>query len=173
MTDRIRVGIVRCDTHGAYYAPLMAGHDPLKLRQPVPLGSDPPHSWMNGACHFYFYQFCADPKRMTVESVDGFEIVKVWDEERWVAERLSDVLDSHPRVCDTFDQVSDDVDLVLIGDCNEDGSDHLKLATPGLKKGVATFIDKPLANDVKDVDAILSLAKQHNAPVFSASILRH
>lgn len=173
MNKPIKVGIIRCDTHGAYFAPLMAAHDPLKLREPVPLGSDPPHSWMNGACHFYFYQFCADSRQMTVESVDGFEIVNLWDEQRFVAERLSDVLNSHPRVCDTIDQVSDGVDLVLIGDCNGDGADHLKLATPGLQKGVATFIDKPLANDVKDVKAIMALSKKHHAPVFSASILRH
>ncbi len=169
----IKVGIIRCDTHGIYFGPLMAKHDPLKLQRPVALDEDPPHSWMNGATHYYFYGYCADPRVCTVETVDGFEITKVWDERRDVAEAAAAVFEKQPQVCETFDEASDGVDLVLIGNCNEDGSDHLELATPGLKKGVPTFVDKPMANEVKDVKAIMGLSKQYKAPVFSASILRH
>lgn len=169
----IRVGLIRCDTHGAYFAPLMAKHDPLILEKPVDLDSKPPYSWMTGGAHFYFYTNYGDPRTMMVETVDGFEVVNVWDEHRVAAEALSRVLHSHPRVCDSFEQASDGVDLVFIADCNGDGSDHLKLATPGLQKGVPTYIDKPLANEVADVEKILALSKKHGAPAFSASILRH
>ena len=169
----IKVGLIRCDTHSIYYAPLMAPHDPLTLQRPVDIDDDPPHSWMNGVTHFYLYGYCADPRVCTVETVDGFEITKVWDHQRFVAEAAAEVFVKRPHVCDSFDEVSDDVDLVFIGNCNEDGSNHLKLATPGLSKGVPTFVDKPMANEVKDVKAILDLSKKHNAPVFSASILRH
>ena len=34
--DKIRVGLIRCDLHGVYYAALMEEHDPLKLRSPRP-----------------------------------------------------------------------------------------------------------------------------------------
>ena len=173
MDAPIKVGIIRCDTHGAYFAPLMAPHDPLKLQRPADLDSSPPYSWMCGGAHFYFYHNYANPRAMTVETVEGFEIVKVWDEHRVAAEALSEVMDSHPSVCTSFEQVSDGVDLVLIGDCNGDGSDHLEHATPGLEKGVATYIDKPLANSVADVKKILALSKEYGAPVFSGSILRH
>jgi predicted dehydrogenase len=173
MSQVTRVGLIRCDTHGAYFAALMAKHDPAKLQRPVDLDSKPPYTWMAGGTHFYFYTNYCDPRIMSVETVDGFEVVNVWDEHRVAAETLSRILDSHPRVCDSFEQVSDGVDLVFIGDCNGDGSDHLKLATPGLQKGVSTYIDKPLANEVGDVDGILALSKKHRAPVFSASILRH
>ena len=118
MASPIKVGIIRCDTHGVYYGPLMAPHDPLKLRTPVPVEADPPYSWQNGATHYYFYQFCADPTLLTVEAVDGFEIVKVWDVDRASAEQFADLLDSRPRVCNSFAEVSDDVDLVFIADCN-------------------------------------------------------
>jgi len=134
MKKPIRVGIVRADTHGAYFAALMAPHDPLKFQRPVPVEADPPHSWMNGAAHYYFYQCCADPTLMTVDTVDGFEIVKVWDDFTESAERLSEALNSHPQVCGNFEDVSEDVDLVFIEDCNGDGSDHLKLATPESRK---------------------------------------
>ena len=169
----IKVGLIRCDTHGIYYGPLMAPHDPLKLQRPVDLDDDPPHSWMNGVTHYYFYGYCADPRVCTVETVDGFEITKLWDHERHVAEAAAEIFVKRPQVCNSFDEVSDGVDLILIGNCNGDGSDHLELATPGLKKGVPTFVDKPMANEVKDVQAILELSRKHNAPVFSASILRH
>ena len=49
MKKPIRVEIVRADTHGAYFAALMAPHDPLKFQRPVPVEADPPYSWMNGA----------------------------------------------------------------------------------------------------------------------------
>ena len=68
--------------------------------------------------------------------------------------------------------MSDDVDLVLIANCNYDGSDHLELARPGLEKGVPTFIDKPFAHCIADVRAILELANENNAPVMSLSMLQ-
>lgn len=173
MPDNIRVGLIRCDTHGAYYAPLMTGHDPVLLDQPVPM-SEPDrihYSWMAGGSHFYFYTAYANPLEMTIPQVEGFELVKVWDETRGAAELLAEVCHGRPQVCDTFEDVSDDVDLVFIADCNYDGSDHLKLARPGLEKGVATFIDKPMAADWGDVETILALSDRHGAPVHSMSIL--
>jgi predicted dehydrogenase len=107
-----------------------------------------------------------------VETVNGFEIARLWDEHPDSAKILSDVLFGKPLVCDSFEQVSSDVDLVFIADCNGDGSDHLELATPGLEKGVPTFIDKPMAYTLADVKSILRLAEDNNTPVTSVSILR-
>ena len=61
MSDPIKVGIIRCDTHGAYFAPLMASHDPLKLQRPVDPDSELHHSWMGGGAHFYFYGSYSNP----------------------------------------------------------------------------------------------------------------
>ena len=164
--------MVSCDTHAIYYAALMAAHNPLKLRQPI-AGIDHEHSWMNGSVHFYFYPFCAQPTKPGFEMVEGFQITKVWDRRCEVAEAFAGVFTDRPRVCETLEEASEGVDLVFLGDCNGDGSDHLVLATPGLEKGIATFIDKPLANEVEDMKKILALAKKYRAPLFSASILRH
>ena len=38
MSDPIRISLIRCDTHGAYYTALCASHDPLKLQCPLPMG---------------------------------------------------------------------------------------------------------------------------------------
>ena len=172
MGTKIKVGLIRCDTHGAYFAALMAAHDPLKLERPGAPDRKTHYSWQSGGAHFYFYTHYADPRQMTVESVDGFELVNIWDEHREAAENLAEVFLGRPQVCATFEQVSDGVDLVMIADCNGDGSDHLHLAAPGLQKGVPTFVDKPLAYDTDQARAIVALAHKHGTPLASLSILR-
>ncbi len=169
--EKIRVGLIRCDMHGMYYSALMAEHDPLRLQKPMEDSAGAPYSWMTGGAHFYFYTFYSDPARMTVPRLHDFEIVRVWDEHPGVGEVFAEVFTSRPRVCDEVHEVSDDVDLVLVADCNYDGADHLELARPGLEKGVPTFIDKPLANNLENANAIVDLARRHNAPMLSRSIL--
>jgi predicted dehydrogenase len=168
----IRVGIIRCDTHGAYYGALMDEHDPFRLQRPLEEGRPNRYSWQSGGAHFYHYTDYANAARMTVEAVEGFRITKVWDEHRDAAECLAAVFTEPPLVCDGFSDVSDDVDLVFVADCNGDGSDHLTLARPGLEKGVATFVDKPLAFTVDDARQIVELARSNGAPLASISILR-
>ena len=160
--DKIRIGIIRCDLHAIYYANPIQKHDPYLLREPD-LG-------MGG--YFYFYTKYRQPTEFVIPGVPGFEVTKLWDEDRRLAENMSRIYYGKPRICDRFEEISDDVDLVLIADCNEDGSDHLKLATPGLKKGIPTFVDKPFAYEVEDARAIVELAKEHDTPVMSLSILR-
>lgn len=169
----IRVGIIRCDLHAVYYAVLMDKHDPLMLRGPgLTRSGKIRESWQSGGAYFYHYLNYADPTAMTAPKVSGFKIAKLWDPERELAEIMSEVFHSRPRVCDSFEEVSDDVDMVFIADCNGDGSDHLTLATPGLQKRVPTFIDKPFAYHIGDAVAIVNLAKKRSVPVLSLSILR-
>jgi len=123
------------------------------------------------AAFFYFYTHYSDPTAMTVPFVNGFTIAKVWDEDPAAAEAASEVFGGKPQVCDSFEDCSDDVDLVFIPDCNGDGSTHLRLATPGLKKCVPTFVDKPFAHCLKDARAMVKLANKHKAPLMSLSIL--
>ena len=172
MDAPIRVGLIRCDTHGAYYAGLFADHDALRLQRPLSSRQSARYSWQTGGAHFYFYTNYASPAQMTVERVDGFTLARVWDEHRDAAECLASVFHESPRVCDRPEQVSDDVDLVLVADCNGDGGDHLALARPGLRKGVPTFVDKPMAFTTEDALEIVQLAEGHAAPLCSISILR-
>ena len=171
MSKPIRVGLIRCDTHGAYFAPLMTQHDPTLFDQPVPMDQpdDIHYTWMAGGNHYYFYTAYPDPRQMTVPFIEGFDLVKLYDEHRTAAETLARVCMGRPQVCDDFEQVSNDVDLVFIADCNYDGSDHGKLATPGIEKGVPTFIDKPLASDTAGVKTILDLARRHRTVCCRAS----
>jgi predicted dehydrogenase len=159
---KIRVGMIGCDLHGLYYGALMAKHDPLVLRD----------TGRGQAAFFYFYLHYNDPTVMTVPFVGGFEFAKMWDSDRQAAENASTIFGGRAEVCGSFEECSDDVDLVFIPDCNGDGSTHLELATPGLQKGVPTFVDKPLASNLQDARAIVELAQAQDTPVMSLSMLR-
>lgn len=174
MTAPIRVGLIRCDTHGLWYGPLMASHDPLVFQRPKPNVDDPNnvYSWQSGGIHMFFYAQYGLPTTMTVPFVGGFEIVRLWDVDRDAAEQAKAVFHGVPEVCDSPEQCSDDVDLVFISDCNWDGADHLELATPGLEKGIPTYVDKPFADTVANCRKMVELAKNRDIPIFSASILR-
>lgn len=157
----IRVGIIRCDLHAFYYGALMFKHDPLKLRE------------KSQSAFFYFYLQYNDPRAMTVPFIGGFELARVWDADYTQAQAMVEVFGSKGAVvCESFEEVSDGVDLVFIAECNGDGSDHLKLATPSLKKGVPTYVDKPLAFNLKDAQAIVKLARQRRNCTMSLSMLR-
>ncbi|MBN1446183.1 MAG: Gfo/Idh/MocA family oxidoreductase, partial [Candidatus Omnitrophica bacterium] len=168
----IRTGIIRCDMHGMYYGALMEKHDPAILQRPGGWKSDTfKYSWQPGGAHFYFYTHYSAPWKITVPTESGFRLVKVWDESPEAAAMFSRVFYDKPEVCRRFEDVSDGVDLVLIADCNGDGSDHWKLASPGIKKGIPTFIDKPFAYDVGEARKLVALARKHRTPIMSTSLL--
>jgi len=157
----VRVGIIRCDTHGFWYAPFFEEGDP-KLFHEVRRG-----------IHYYAYRWY-DPDRQILPAIPGMVIARVWhDEGRKPAEAMSKAYRGRPIVCDSFEEVSDDVDLVFLADCNYEAEDHVRLAAPGLKKGVPHFIDKPFAYTLKDAHKIIALAKKHKTAVMTASLLRH
>src|SRR3972149_6646938 len=96
----IRVGIIRCDLHAFWYAPLFEKPDPKLFRK------------INPCCHYYFYRWEA-PAKMRFPGIPGMTIAKVFDEgDRSKAEALSEAYRGRPKVCDSCDEVSDDVDLV-------------------------------------------------------------
>lgn len=165
-SDKIRVGIIRCDTHGYWYAHFFEKPDPDLMRK------------HHRGCHYYFHRN-DDPGKLRYNSIPGMVITKVFDEKdrkdeevREKAEGLSKVYHGRPKVCDSYEEVSDDVDLVYIADCSYEGKDHLKFAAPGLKKGVPHFVDKPFAFTLKDAKEMIALAKKHNTAVMCASLMR-
>lgn len=155
-----------------YYGALMDKFNPVRLKSSPGRKHRFKYSWQQGAIHFLFYRDCYALEQMSIPQARGFTIARVWDEDPEVAELFSEAFYGKPQVCRSFQEVSDDVDLVFIAECNGDGSDHLKLATPGLSKGVPTFIDKPFAYDISQATRIVNLAQKKRTPVYSSSILR-
>ncbi len=168
---QIRVGIIRCDAHALYYGVLMDDFDPQLLKDP---GLPKSMYWGGKTIHFVIYRNCYLPAKMAITPVKGFSIAKVWDKEIEVARAFSRTFRSRPKVCRSIQEVSDGVDLVFIANCSDPGygADHRKLATPGLSKGVPTFIDKPFTHDVADAVELIQLADKRKAPLMSLSMLR-
>lgn len=158
LRKKIRLAIVRCDTHAFYYGMLMAPCDPLLIEK------------HNKIVHYYATDWY-DPSRITLPVHRDFEIVKCWDPDFKRAEQFSEAFLGKPKACRSVGEMIEGIDAVFVADCDGCGSDHLKLAAPFLKKGIPTFVDKPFASTLKDARAIVALARKHKAPLYNSSIL--
>ncbi len=156
----VRVGIIRCDTHGYWYSPLFEAPDPEIYRK------------HHRCCHYYFYS-CDDPHKLRFRPIPNMKIVNLYDEANpQRAACLSEAYGGRPRVCSSCEEVSEGVDLVYVADCDFEGKDHLRYATPGLKKGVPHFVDKPFAYTLADARKMIALAVRHKTAVMCSSLLR-
>ena len=157
----IRVGVIRCDTHGYYFGAQM---DPVNI-VPEKLVA---HNYIVA----HYYQNIYDPCDLEkLPKVTGFEIVKCYDYERSQAEAFSEAFSGRPEVCDTVEEMTSGIDALFLSDCDGGGGDHLELATPFLKAGIPIFVDKPFACTLADAKAIVKLAKKHGTPMYNESIL--
>jgi predicted dehydrogenase len=159
-SKKIRLGVVRADTHAYYYGVMLGKPDPIKLQQ-------------NDYVIHHYASDIYNPKRLINPRVAGFEIAAVYDYDIEKSRKFADTFGGRIAVCEKLHDMLGKVDAVAVFDCDGSGYDHLKLATPFLKAGLPTFVDKPFALTVKDAKAIASLARKHKAPLFNASILSH
>jgi predicted dehydrogenase len=74
------------------------------------------------------------------------------------------------REVSSIDALLDEVDGVMVLAVN--GNVHAELAIPSLRRGIPTYIDKPLTCSLSEARSLLDLARQNNARCYSASSLR-
>ena len=74
------------------------------------------------------------------------------------------------RQASSLDQMLSEVDGVLVLAVN--GNRHLELATPSLKRGLPTYIDKPMTCSGAQARELLGIARAGKARAYSASSLR-
>lgn len=188
MTDKkkIRLAIVRCDTHAYWYGAFMDEVDTRILATPSDEAPTRP------GVHDYF-KVTGDYTHLKIKRVPGFVISKIYDripecgvDENGVpklqygtypgrAIAFSETFLSHPMVCDTMEEMVKDIDAAYIADSSSpnDGADHLELARPFLERGIPTFVDKPFAATLADAQEMVRIAKKNKTVVMSASILAH
>lgn len=77
------------------------------------------------------------------------------------------------QVSTSLENMAEEVDAVWLGDASGTGDDHFDLIAPALSKGLPTFCDKPIGETVQGTRKILEFARQHKAPLMSASIFRY
>jgi predicted dehydrogenase len=131
--------------HGTAFATTFNGWDEEKAKQ---------HQWI----------FVRSQRRL-----EGARVTRVWDPHKDWAQRLADACDI-PKVCDSADECSEDVDAVILID---DGTgEQWRFAETPLKRGVPVFCDKPLAMTAKQARQIAALARKTGTKFMSASSLR-
>lgn len=155
---RIRVGLIGCNKRALWYGAIFdeIGPEAYAVLDPAAYH------------HLTFYSYV----ELMHERARGFKLAKLYDRSPKAAEQTAAAFGGRPVVCRMLDELPDDVDLVFIANESGDGSAHLKLATPGLRKRIPTFIDRPLARTVKDAMALISLARRKRVPLLSCSHLR-
>jgi len=159
--NKIRLGLVRCsDIHGYYYGVMLADFDPMLLLEKYYI------------VHYYAANIY-DPKKITIPKVPGFDLVKVWDYDPERTKTFAQVFNNKPQVCRTIEEMTEGIDAVFISNGERDGSDHLTLAAPFLKKGIPTFVDKPFSSNLSEACKIVKLAQKYKTPLFNASILTY
>jgi len=156
--SKIRLGVVRADTHGYYFGIMLDKCIPSLLQK------------YNYVVHHYASSIYTS-ELLTMPKVSGFEIVKIYDYDAMKAREFSETFCGRPVVCEKLEEMTSDIDAVFIGDCDGSGADHLKLVKPFLEKGITSFVDKPFASTLKDAKEIVRLAEENNALLFNSSIL--
>jgi predicted dehydrogenase len=111
---------------------------------------------------------------------DSFDLIPFPDT------RITHVYDADPQSAATYaeafpgvqvahspEELAQEVDAVWMGDASGRGEDHFGLVSPGLRRGLPTFCDKPIGGTVEGTRKILQFAREHKAPLMSSSLFRH
>lgn len=75
------------------------------------------------------------------------------------------------EIVDSIDSLLKQVDFILLE--SNDGRVHYEQAEKVIKAKKPMFIDKPMAENLKKVQAIFELAAKNSVPIFSSSSLRY
>lgn len=103
--------------------------------------------------------------------IDGVTVVAVCDDDLAAARELASLVEGLELVTDRPADLLGRVDGVLV--CDDVSEQHQKRAALFLEAGLPTFVDKPLARDPAEAEAILALAERRGAPLLSCSALRY
>lgn len=155
---QLTVGLIGCGARALWYGAIFNDIDPNVYAKMAP-----------AAYHHMTYYMHVD---LQIPRSKGFRLAKVYDQDGDAARALVAAFRDRPEVCNSIEDVSKNVDLAFIANDSGDGREALTLAGPGLRQGVPTFVDRPLAALVKDAKAMIALAKRNRAPLLSCSHLR-
>ena len=104
--------------------------------------------------------------RVTRMWTDGRHDMPAADVESW----LSKAADLGVERAENLDAMLDQVDGVMVLSVN--GNRHLEHALPSLKRGLPTYVDKPLTCSLDEARTLLEASRDGGARCYSASSLR-
>jgi len=98
------------------------------------------------------------------------EVKYVWGESDEFA-RNAATKGSIPNIVKDPKEMLGEIDALIVD--HRHAKYHLKAATPFIKEGIPTFIDKPFCYRVEEGKEFLELARKHGTPVTSYSTIAH
>jgi predicted dehydrogenase len=109
------------------------------------------------------------PEHPSYQANADAQVVAIWGEEPVRTQAVAQA-NRIPQVVGSPEEMLGQVDAVIC--VTRHGGLHLPLVRPFLQAGVPTFVDKPLAVEPADAQAIVALAAQSGAPFTSFSTVR-
>jgi hypothetical protein len=100
----------------------------------------------------------------------NMDITHVWNSNRKAGEEFAGRMDA--KVCDKFDDMIGEIDGVIFSGWNEIPVHHL-LAKPFLEAGIPTYIGRPFAYSLRDIDELLETAAKYNTPIMATAKFEH
>ena len=100
----------------------------------------------------------------------GFEAKYVWGETAALAERAKEK-GGIPTIVKDPNEMLGKIDALIVD--HRRGDQHLEPATPFVKAGIPTFIDKPFCFSTQKAREFLSMAREAGTPVTSFSTIAH
>ena len=100
----------------------------------------------------------------------NMEVTHVWDRDPVQAQKFADAMGA--EVVKRYDGMVGKVDAVAFGGYYEVPWQH-RLARPYIEAGIPTFLDRPFAFSLKDLDTLLDCIAKHNTPVMATDVYEH
>ena len=100
----------------------------------------------------------------------NMEVSHVWDKDPDVARTFADKVGAEP--VGRYDGMVGKVDGVAFGGYYEVPWQH-RLARPYIEAGIPTYLSRPFAYSLRDIDSLLECAAKHGTPIMATDIYEH
>lgn len=141
-------------------------------------GNGHPYSWssiINGGFDETMWDcgYAGIPKYLTANKdtlgIDGAKVTHIWTQDKDLSKKVAKA-SFIDNVADNIQDLIGKVDAVLLA--RDDAENHKKMAEPFIEAGIPIFIDKPLADNLKDLEYFKEQANKGRF-IMSCSSLRY
>ncbi len=103
-------------------------------------------------------------------NIFNMEVTHVWDRDPVKARAFADFMGA--EVVNRYDSMVGKVDAVAFGGYYEVPWQH-RLARPYIETGIPTFLNRPFAFSLRDIDELLECIAKHGTPVMATDVYEH
>lgn len=142
-------------------------------------GNGHPYSWsaiINGydpqimqQCDFSVIPEYLSKQKFPQDFIQNAKVTHIWTQNSELSDHIAKAT-YIKTVCLNIADMIGQVDAVLLA--RDDSENHMKYALPFLNAGIPIYIDKPLATNLRDANALLS-AQKYPGQIFTCSALKY